>query len=412
MRILIPVLLAIALVFFQNCTEVGRAPQLGIQEPQESAEPVLVMSRPGVHLAFPQIVAGPNGELMAFVNVGSNHYGSCNDTQVELLTSLDGGVTWSAPKSTLKESAASVTLTSVVSDGSKLVASIERKQFSSNCDRTSASTKSYEIVESSDAGLTWTARSPLRSHAFGTPIKNDLGQWLFSSYWGGEYTALGLKSAAGNLINASGLINDHTGNVTRPFPFESGAAPYAFSEANYIAMGGGRIYGVARAIKDFYTTKPRDYYLFESLSVDGGVTWSEPLYVRRGGPAELILLRDGSVIRCFTYRKVYHLFGGEKPLILDDTEPLQSGGIYCQVSQDQAQSWSMAKLVAANNSHWDMGYVEGIEHPSVDGRIILLHYDNDGLGDSLASVTDSDSVGERTYRIWRIGITKAELLRP
>lgn len=402
-------ILALGLFLFQNCSPLASSGSDENSSILENVQPKIILSEPNTHIAFPQIVKAPDGTLLTFATVGSNHYGSCNDTYVVRMQSLDGGLNWSAPETVLSEVGASLGLTSVTVDGGHLVATLVKKVFAVTCNRTSASTKTYSIIDSVD-GRVWSLRNQMRTLAYGTPWHDQNGDLWFSSYWGGEYTALGLRSAAGNLINGSGAVNGRTGAARSIFPFESNVAPFSYSETAYVRLRDGRIYGVARAIKDFFTPRPRDYFLFESVSTDDGATWSAPTGIGRGGPAELLVLRDGSVLRCYTYRRVYHVFGGPHPLILDDATPPENGGIYCQLSTDHTATWSAPKLVAKNNEHWDMGYIETVEHPTVDGAIVMVYYDNDGVGDSLASVTDSESAGQRAYRIWRTVVTKHDLL--
>lgn len=363
----------------------------------------VLFEKPGSHLAFPQMVVGQDGTVFLFVNQATNHYASCNDGVVSLKKSSDGGRTWGEAKVVFSSQGKSLGINSVTSRGGMLFATLMIRQYPESCNHSRSPAKSFFLMSSAN-GTDWQQFNEIKSMPYGTPLFNALGDLLISSYWGGEYTAAGRRSPAGNLINGSGLLNIDKAQSINALPFEQGSATFAFSETAYLKIDNDSIYAVARGIKNFFSPPSRDYFLFESFSRDSGFTWSAPKTIARGGPAELIRLADGAIVRCFTYRKVYYVSDKVLPLILEDENPLPNGGVYCQLSRDRAVSWTAPKPIHINNRHWDIGYAEGVQVS--DGRILISIYDNDGVG-TPEDLRSSTSIGGRSYQIRLVEVNTA-----
>ena len=102
------------------------------------------------------------------------------------------------------------------------------------------------------------------------------------------------------------------------------------------------------------------FTVFQSVSDDGGKTWSEPerLLDKTGGaPPHLVLLSTGELVSAYGRRK--------KPY-----------GIMAMVSLDGGESWQTDIPICENLATDDLGYPTTIE---LDGGILLtVFYDNEG----------------------------------
>jgi hypothetical protein len=94
-----------------------------------------------------------------------------------------------------------------------------------------------------------------------------------------------------------------------------------------------------------------------SFSSDHGFTWSkpEPILDAAEHPADLSLLRDGSLLMTFGVR--------HKPY-----------GVQAIVSRDEGKTWQKNTrfLLAWDGDHGDLGYPISVERP--DGKILTLYY--------------------------------------
>lgn len=394
--------LSLILILFQNCDKVSS--KNNISAPFISQK--LLLEDSNKHISFPQVTK-LNNVLYALYNRGENHYGSCNTNEIMMMKSIDQGQTWTQPVSSFQSPAHSVNVNGLTNNGDHLIATIMERKYQTPCSASTLEYRRYKVIKSID-GINWEYTHTISSFPYGTPLIDNQNNILVSSYWGGEYTAVGKYSPAGNIYNGSGLININTGSAVNAFPFETSLAPFSYSETSYVQIDQNTIYAVSRAFKDYYQLQgPReDYYLFESFSFNNGATWTTPKYLFRGGPADLLKLKDESILRCYTYRKVFHKFGWTRLLFEKEATSLD-GGVYCQISEDGAVSWSKAKLIIKNNFHWDFGYSEAVELK--DGAILILAYDNDGFATSESSALESSSTGERTYGVQQVILNKAFL---
>ncbi len=102
------------------------------------------------------------------------------------------------------------------------------------------------------------------------------------------------------------------------------------------------------------------FTVFQSVSDDGGKTWSEPVMLldeTGGAPPHLILLSSGELVSVYGRRK-------------------QPYGIMAMVSLDDGESWQTDIPIYENLATDDLGYPTTIE---LDGGILLtVFYDNEG----------------------------------
>lgn len=104
------------------------------------------------------------------------------------------------------------------------------------------------------------------------------------------------------------------------------------------------------------------HYLYQTISHDGGYTWSEPVATPIWGyPAHLLKLPDSSILCVYGYRKPPY-------------------GIRAVVSRDQGESWDVERtwIIRDDLPNADLGYPGSVL--TDDGQIFTVYYaqDNDG----------------------------------
>ncbi|MCR5484981.1 MAG: glycoside hydrolase [Clostridiales bacterium] len=101
------------------------------------------------------------------------------------------------------------------------------------------------------------------------------------------------------------------------------------------------------------------FYIAQSVSDDGGYSWSEvvPLLDKEGGsPPHLLVLSDGTLLCTYGYRK----------------EPY---GIRFMVSRDGGESWDTDNVLYSAGKSWDIGYPCTVELK--DGTLITVFYERE-----------------------------------
>ena len=140
-------------------------------------------------------------------------------------------------------------------------------------------------------------------------------------------------------------------------------------EPHVIALPSGRIIVHIRAQR-FVGGKGaagwEDFTLYQSMSDDGGKTFSRPeplLPVLGGAPPHLFRHSSGAIISAYGYREY-----------VDQTKP---SAVCALVSRDEGESWKAYYLTGCDHS-WDMGYPSTVE--LADGSLLTGYYDHDGDG--------------------------------
>lgn len=98
------------------------------------------------------------------------------------------------------------------------------------------------------------------------------------------------------------------------------------------------------------------FTVFQSDSVDGGVTWSKPkriLDMLGGAPSHLTVLSNGALLAVYGYR--------ERPY-----------GIKAMISRDSGESWDVDNLLCIHDVIDDIGYPASVELS--DGSILTVFY--------------------------------------
>ena len=164
------------------------------------------------------------------------------------------------------------------------------------------------------------------------------------------------------LVNTEDGSMTHLGDVPN-IVSEEGEALLS-CEPHAILLSDGRILCHIRVQDARYTV----FTLYETLSSDGGRTWSvpRPLLPRNGGaPAHLFRHSSGILISAYGYR--------QKPY-----------GIRAMLSRDEGATWEVDRILYEDENSADLGYPSTVEladsslltvfyaHPEKDGTAVIL----------------------------------------
>ena len=112
----------------------------------------------------------------------------------------------------------------------------------------------------------------------------------------------------------------------------------------------------------------KDFTIYQSVSDDGGKTFSKPetvLPVLGGAPPHLYLHSSGALICTYGYRKWYH----------KADKPDERSVVCAMISYDEGESWKAYHVCVADHP-WDMGYPATVEKK--DGSLYTVFYDHVG----------------------------------
>ena len=198
---------------------------------------------------------------------------------------------------------------------------------------------------SNDCGETW-------SKIYKSPVSSPHGPMELRD---GTVLWIGRRLGVQNHIEAH-IINTENGEMT--LLGDMGIYKYAefddipFYEPHAIELPDGKIICQLRAEgeDDSYLT------LFQTVSSDGGRTWSKPVQIIKdddGAPAHLFMHSSGTLISTFSHRM--------KPY-----------GIWAIFSKDGGETWSDESVIFEGKDTDDLGYPSTIELD--DGSMITAFY--------------------------------------
>ena len=184
--------------------------------------------------------------------------------------------------------------------------------------------------------------SPVTSPHGGTYLKNGKVLWAGNNFdkveEGIEFHYLDTESGEAEFV----------GRIPAP---DNG---FFLNEPHMIELPDGRLLCHIRGENDV------DFTTFQSVSDDGGKTWSEPemLLDRTGGaPPHLIRLKSGVIVSTYGRRK-------------------QPYGIMAMISLDGGETWEKDIRLYENTASDDIGYPSTIELD--DGTLLTVFYSADG----------------------------------
>ena len=185
-----------------------------------------------------------------------------------------------------------------------------------------------------------------------SPVSSPHGPTVLND---GTVLWVGRKLGIHNHIEAH-VINTETGEMTLRgelsiYKYDEFKELY-FYEPNAIQLPDGKIICHLRAENADETI----FTLYQSVSLDNGVTWSKPVQIIRddsGAPAHIFRHSSGTLISTFSHRK--------RPY-----------GIWAVFSEDNGETWSDESIIHHGYDTDDLGYPSTIELD--DGSLITAFY--------------------------------------
>jgi hypothetical protein len=372
----------------------GRAAEEGNAKPEqtrklENAERIAAVRGDGY---FPVLIRLTNGMLAAVVRMGAGHLDAGG--HLDLITSRDGGRTWSAPRLivSMPPSICGHAL-GQAADGRLICAFALTGPYRDG--RYVFETERYTVwvTTSDNNGGRWTPPRQIKTDPFpyaspygkiislpdGTLLMNVYG-WYQPEREGGALPQdkLGWHVAVCR-------SSDKGATWSRPSPmfgYTPGDKGYGYNEVSLVALPGGKVLAVMRG-------GPLDG-LDQCLSTDGGRTWGPAESITdssSGGknrlPGDVILLQSGRLLLTFGYRE--SPFGVEA--VLSHQEAAQWDKLAgappttwrpALASRKKAAQWDWRTHVKLewNAAHADCGYPSSVQLD--DGTIVTLYY---GVGE-------------------------------
>ena len=311
----------------------------------QGAEPAIAV--PGA--MFPVMQRLQSGKLAAVVRGGAPHVGVGG--LLNLVTSDDGGETWSEPSLIVYMPPDTRDWAFGQAADGRLIMAFAISGAYTNGQHVFEATRYLPwVTTSDDEGAQWT-----------TPKRLDIAPFQHSSLFGKILT---LSDGTVLLGGYGWYVPDEEGGELPPE--ERGMSSYVLRSTD-----NGQTWGELTIISRVHNETAlaelpdgrvlavmRGAGLSQSFSSDGGRTWSEPEPVLSGArlPADLVLLDSGKLLLTFG-RRIEGSFGAEAVL---------SGDEYGQ------WDWSTNRMLEWNAPNSDCGYPSSAQLD--DGTIVTLYY--------------------------------------
>ena len=210
---------------------------------------------------------------------------------------------------------------------------------------------------SDDAGDTWQAPVRVPLTAPHGPIRLRDGGLL---YFGKEFTAgmAGFSNGVGAIAAArssDGLTWEPLGKV----PLHEGTAEGNYHEPHVAELPDGRLLGLIRFERAPHGPEPEtlglvDFSIFQSMSDDGGRTWSRADPMGFHGCPPHVLVHSSGVLVC--------VYGDRR----------DSPGQRVMLSHDRGTSWTYDYILRDDGPDGDLGYPSSVELDN--GDILTVYY--------------------------------------
>ena len=209
----------------------------------------------------------------------------------------------------------------------------------------------FWMRRSTDGGRSWSER-------FSVPVSNPHGPSLNLD---GSLFIAGVKKSASPAYQSGGYLtsgeavaavsrdNGRNWEIISAIPVPAGQSGTKFHELHSVQAADGRLIVHIRN----HNTSPAS--IWQTVSADGGYSWSEPEYLCGGFPSHLLRLRDGRLLMSYSWRQ-------------------DNYGVRARVSADHGASWSGEITLYSGGSCHDLGYPSTVE--LADGSLFTLWYEN------------------------------------
>jgi len=350
----------------------------------------VISPQPHLYCGWPTVARRKNGQLLLAWSGGRVAH-VCPFGRVEMMTSDDGGQTWTWPRvlldSAIDDRDAGVLETS---NGTLLVTTFtslayeptlaraekiaagesgawneaQLKSWQAARDRLSPEQRQAELgtwmIRSTDGGLNWSAKYDCLVSSPHGPIQLSDGRLLYpgKELWRGE-----------RRIGVCESTNDgESWRWLAEIPTREGDDRANYHEPHGVETASGKI---IVHIRNHNTINARETLQTESL--DGGKTWSKPHPIGVWGlPSHLLRLKDGRLLMSYGYRR--RPFGNQ-----------------VRISSDEGNTWSEPILISADGNSGDLGYPSTVQLD--DQTLLTIWYEK---------LKDSPNAVLRQAR-WKLG---------
>lgn len=314
------------------------------------------------YFGWPTVATMPNGTLVLAAS-GFRHQHVCPWGKSVIFESTDEGKTWSEPAivnnsliddrdtGLLPLPDGRLIMTWFTSDTRKLYTP-DRSYAKSTIDAwTDEAVKSClgSFIRTRDVDGTWGEVIPIPATSPHGPILLKDGSLLhvgcrFGYFKDGKYDASMTYLKNHGVIVTRSTDDGKTWEELYEFNCTNPDGSGRFCEPHAIELSDGRILAMMRTIPDFTTV--------QTISSDGGKTWSPIEEIAAGSPPHLIRHSSGALVCPIGYRKAPH-------------------GIRALLSNDEGKNWENHTL-DDSATHWDLGYPSSVELS--DGSIYTVYY--------------------------------------
>lgn len=214
------------------------------------------------------------------------------------------------------------------------------------------------IRTSDDGGESWHAPVKIPVTTPHGPIRLKSGELLF---FGKEFLVdmEGFQAGSGGIAAMRSTDAGTTWEKLGAVPLYANTAEGNYHEPHVAELPDGRLIGLIRFERARNGEEVEEmglvgFSLFQSISDDGGATWSpaEPLGFH-GCPPHLLVHSSGALICVYGYRK----------------EPY---GERLMISRDRGESWEYDYILRDDGPDGDLGYPSSVELD--DGSLLTLYY--------------------------------------
>ncbi|MBC7328421.1 exo-alpha-sialidase [bacterium] len=313
----------------------------------EKCEKVIAVKGGGY---FPVLIKLKNGELCAVVRGGAPHIGEGG--RLDLIKSSDGGRTWSEPR----------TIANIPPDSRNPAFGQSKKGTLILAFAVTGPYENGQFTLKSQEYTVWITRSFDNGETWEKPYRIELSPLQYASPYGKIV----------QLEDGTLLMNIYAWFIAEPGeslpPERQGVFSYVlrsrddgktwgeptliarhFDETTLLPLGKNRVLAIMRGEKSDG--------LWQSISQDGGLNWSEPRRITEGPrlPADAILLKSGAILLTYGRR-------------------LPPYGVEGMLSYDGGMSWDSDNrfLLEWEAKNPDCGYPSSVQLD--DGTIITIYY--------------------------------------
>jgi hypothetical protein len=357
------------LVLLAAASTAARCPSANAEAPQ-ILETKIISSQPGSYCAWPTVGRRSSGELWT-VYSGGREYHLCPFGQVHALVSRDNGRSWSPPRvlldTPLDDRDAGFLETT---KGTLLVTTVPARSYETLL-KTGMAHVEYANGRWTDAPLSAKQRNRWEA-AYATVRDGQLhpGQILIRSTDGGAswsdpidtvvnapHGPIELKD--GRLLYAGKQWWIHSPKLSVCESRDDGRSWQILSDLPVRPGDNSQLYCEPHAVEAPDGTivvqwRYSPVGLMQSVSRDGGKTWSPAAPLFYGYPPHLLRLRDGRLLTTYGHRH-------------------QPFGSQARVSTDQGATWGEPLVLAGAQIQVDLGYPSTVE--LADGTLLTTCYE-------------------------------------